>query len=281
MFHSKSLERSLKKLHVQCENHKDGCEWTGELGQYDSHLNLNSQSTERMEGCEYTKIQCHNRCGVLIPRCQILLHEIEECSKKRKDHTELERSLYFYIRKLKNEISQKDKRIAEIESDYMSSKKEVQPIVSESDIVPVQYTVQNFTKLKESNRDYVTKPFYTHSGGYKMCLWVWPNGFEDAENTHVSLFACFMKGENDEKLKWPFRGNITIQLLDQVHNKNHRKRVLRYDDKYPLHGIRLTSGEKSEGLGFRKLLSHESIQQYLKDDCLKFQITEVEFDTSE
>ena len=294
-FHCKSLERSLKKLRVQCENHKDGCEWTGELGQYDSHLNLNSQLEQRMEGCEYAKIQCHNRCGMLIPRSQILLHEKEECSV---NHTELERSLY--IQKLKHELHQKDKRIVELESESTKSRKEVQKLLREigqkseriaeleqesltTAVIPVQRTVPNFGELQNSNQDYVSEPFYTHPEGYKMCLLMWPNGYGSGKNTHVSLFTCFVKGENDKRLKWPFSGHITVQLVDQVHNRDHRERVIHYDGDDGLScGQRLTTGYKSKGLGIEKLISHESLFkatcQYLKDDCLKIRITKVEFD---
>ena len=248
-----------------------------------------------MEGCEYAKIQCHNGCGMLIPRCQIRLHEKEECSA---NHTELERSRY--IQKLKHEIYQKDEQIAELECGSTKSRKEVQNLIHEisqkteriaelehesltTAVIPVQRTVPDFTELQNFSRDYVSEPFYTHSEGYKMCLLVWPNGYESAENTHVSLFICLMKGENDESLKWPFSGHITVQLVDQVQNRDHRKRVIHYDGHDGLScGQRLTTGYKSKGLGIEKLISHEYLFkatcQYLKDDCLKIQITKVEFD---
>ena len=282
LYYSKNVEQSLKELNVRCENYEDGCKWTGELGQYDSHLNLNSQWDKRIDGCQHAKIECHNRCGEAIQRHHILLHEMEECSQKQDDHTELEKSLYAYIQKLMHEISQKDAEIAELKSKFYTSKKEAYPITSDPDesatVVPVQRIITNFTERQE----FVSEPFYTHSGGYKMCLWVFPNGYGDAENKYLSLFTCFMQGENDAELKWPFRGNITVQLVDQVHNRDHRERVISYDDANFSYAQRLTFGYKSKGWGQPDMIPLESIRKetcpFLKDDCLKIRITKVDFD---
>ena len=39
LFHDKRLKRSLHQLHVLCTYSKDGCNWSGELGDLDHHLN--------------------------------------------------------------------------------------------------------------------------------------------------------------------------------------------------------------------------------------------------
>ena len=54
-----------------------------------------------------------------------------------------------------------------------------------------------------------------------MCLNVYANGFGDGKGRHVSVFTCLTKGENDDNLKWPFRGTITVTLLDQLQSNNH------------------------------------------------------------
>lgn len=328
LHYSKNVEQSLKELHVQCENHDAGCKWTGELGQYDSHLNLNSQLEERMSGCQYAKIQCHKGCGKAISRHDILVHEMEKCSQKSDGHTELEKLLHIYIQKLLHELSQKDEQIADLKSELLKLKKEVQcittdreesavqklmhevtqeenqiaelerevmasnkellPIISDPDesaiVVPIQRAIAKFTEMQKLDRDYVSAPFYTHPGGYKMCLWVFPNGYGDAENTHLSVFTCFMQGENDEKLKWPFCGNITVQLIDQVQNRDHRERVISYDEDNSSYAQRLRIGYKSKGWGQPKMILLKSLREetcpYLKDDCLKIRITKVELDFS-
>ena len=39
---------------------------------------------------------------------------------------------------------------------------------------------------------------------------------DEAKGTHVSVFACLMKGDNDDSLFWPFTGTVTIELLNQL-----------------------------------------------------------------
>ena len=42
-----------------------------------------------------------------------------------------------------------------------------------------------------------------------------------------------MRGEFDSDLKWPFRGDITIQLLNQLEDKEHHTWTIPYTDKTP------------------------------------------------
>ena len=39
-----------------------------------------------------------------------------------------------------------------------------------------------------------------------------------------------MRGEFDDRLKWPFRGDITIQLLNQERDEGHVVRAIQFDD---------------------------------------------------
>ena len=64
--------------------------------------------------------------------------------------------------------------------------------------------------------DWHSSPFYSGPGGYKLCLRVNPYGEGDGAGTHVSLYCVLMKGEHDDRLQWPFRGDITIQLVNQI-----------------------------------------------------------------
>ena len=44
-----------------------------------------------------------------------------------------------------------------------------------------------------------------------MCIRVDAN--DSDAGTHVSVFVYLMRGEYDSRLVWPFRGDITIQLV--------------------------------------------------------------------
>ncbi len=46
------------------------------------------------------------------------------------------------------------------------------------------------------------------------------NGHREGEGTHVSVFACLIKGKYDDNLNWPFVGEIITELLNQLEDKN-------------------------------------------------------------
>ena len=137
-------------------------------------------------------------------------------------------------------------------------------------LVPFNVTMTDFKMKKFWNSPWYSPPFYTHPRGYKMCLNVYANGNGDGEGSHVSVFLYMMKGEYDDSLKWPFLGDITIQLLNVVGIIH----ITSYD-----YGKRVLEGERSATgmLGFPEFTNHRDLTpRYLKDDCLEFCIKEVD-----
>ena len=80
-FHNKGLQRSLYGFQVYCSHKQEGCEWKGELGQLDNHLNLSPKSDKQLEGCEYSEIEC-TYCSELIKRCRLSIHQTDLCPKR-------------------------------------------------------------------------------------------------------------------------------------------------------------------------------------------------------
>ena len=79
---NKALQQRLYEFHVHCSNKGEGCEWTGELGQFDSHLNLNqSVKDNELEGCEFAKIKC-TYCSGIVKRNELQYHKKELCDKR-------------------------------------------------------------------------------------------------------------------------------------------------------------------------------------------------------
>ena len=119
-----------------------------------------------------------------------------------------------------------------------------------------------------------------------MCLRVDANGHKDGAGTHVSVYMYLMRGEHDDKLTWPFRGDITIQLVNQYRDQDHVERTLDFADYNGSAGNdtsgRVTSGERAErAWGFHTFISHSKLeytagtQRYLKKGCMKFRVTKV------
>ena len=141
-------------------------------------------------------------------------------------------------------------------------------------VIPYTVSVCKFEQLWSSHTLWYSPPFYTHPQGYKLCLQVDANG----DGANVSVFICLMQGEFDDRLKWPFRGDITIQLLNQEGKEGHRTRIISFTDRTPdnIAGKQLAAGERNFGWGRFRFISHNELSpKYLKKDCLQFRVSEV------
>ena len=288
---NKGLKRSLNQLHVYCTYHKDGCTWSGELQALDRHLN---EGETQLVGCQFAEIRCefhYAGCKFQSTRKDMATHMSEQLSY----HTELltgkmnDRSL---IEQLMKSLQCKDKIICSLQEKLTSvqredaSRKDEQLIPSEPIRIDKIFTMDMFQEHKENDSQWYSPPFYTHPRGYKMCLRVDANGYDKASGTHLSLFTCFMKGEFDHELPWPFYGQIVVELLNQSADNHHHEYTIYYNHSTTEYAGRMMIGTRSRGWGNSPFVSHaklfkksDSKVQYLKDDCLKFRVREVHLHT--
>ena len=133
-------------------------------------------------------------------------------------------------------------------------------------------------KLKESDKWWFSDPVYSHIGGYKMCLTVYANGEGSGKGTHVSVYISLMRGDDDDNLKWPFKGTIKVSLLNQLEDGQHHTSQLWLPDiPKDTCSERVTGKERAaKGCGHHQFISHQDLQtvgkncQYLKDNTLFF-----------
>ena len=144
-------------------------------------------------------------------------------------------------------------------------------------IPPPEIVMDNYEK--DGTRWY-SPPFNTHVGGYKMCLCVDANGWGSGKGTHVGVGFSMMKGEFDSHLQWPFKGEITVELVNQKEGgKNSINRIPDREEACE----RVTEGERaSKGWGYDTFIAHtdlykpEENKEYLLNDTLIFRVTNVE-----
>lgn len=115
-----------------------------------------------------------------------------------------------------------------------------------------------------------------------MCLEVYAQGLDGNED-QVEVYMCLMKGQHDDDLVWPFRGEMKIDLLNQVNNQHHHSVKVRYTEAESVdYNSRVITGERnSTGWGHQRFIAHAELQSdsavpktaYLKDDCLYFCIS--------
>ena len=420
---NKGLKRDLNEFRVYCPHRLCGCEWEGELGKLDEHLNSDQQPERQLEGCliavikclhckegicrdkiaghqlercpqrpytceycaEYksnfedvvhshwpeckcfllpcpnecppsgsgiqrqyldqhvkeecplTVVQCelhHAGCDVTLPRKDLAEHmkedpishislltaENQRLSKQLKEKEEqmilLTRQNTEEHTRTKQELTQTKQELTRIEQELIVKvtfqsqqltrvedelKAQQQAIVKlqiqqqcdlrelrtdvemRRDIVPVTIKMAGFDELKKKGTKWFSRPFFTGVGGYKMCLSVHANGYGAGKGNHVSVFTNLVRGEFDSHLQWPFRGTVTIQIVNQLEDKQHCTNTYLYNDTAPANAARVTGGDRiSIALGLLEFLIHSELGlnvanncQYLKDDCLVFRIVSV------
>ena len=257
-FPHESLRRLLNDLQVQCTSQdKEGvCDWTGKLRELDNHLNLNPTEPDQLQtGCMFVSLQCefsYAGCEAEMSRKDMVIHMKEEQSyhiqllaeKIKKQDRQLKEQIQEQDRQRKKHSKQIEKLTAKLQRKeeetactiqqmqkeftlQLQSKDEeianlMQQKRSTPHVHPVNFcfTVDKFKYHKESEKEWVSEPFYTHPQGYKMCVEVFISGL-DTSKKYLSLYTCVMKGENDDKLSWPFYGKLTVQLLNQKLDEHH------------------------------------------------------------
>ena len=90
--------------------------------------------------------------------------------------------------------------------------------------------MSQYSRYKNTNRDWRSIPFYSSERGYKLLLKVYANGSGSDRGTHVSVYVYLMKGEYDEQLKWPLNANIIVRLLNWTEDSGHVERIIEFDE---------------------------------------------------
>ncbi len=132
--------------------------------------------------CSYAKVGCH----------EVMVRE--KCKKHEADNVEVH---------LKLAINTLESKVRE-------------------PIVPVVFKLSSFSKRKDTNDQWYSGGFYSHPGGYRMILRVDVNSNPEKRRSQVSVYVYLAGGEYDDNLVWPFHGTITIELLNQLEDQNHK-----------------------------------------------------------
>ena len=246
-------------------------------------------SSSHLDECPDYPLKCSNRgCEEVIPQRLLASHN-ETCPKAKitceyntvgcevkMNREDKEEHIIEFVK----EHLQMTKRHLQIAKETIESLKLTQRTQVSS---PFVVKLMQYTQKKQNNEEWYSPGFYTSPGGYKMCICVYPNGEGEgvAEGTHVTCYICIMSGEYDDMLEWPFQGEVTIELLNQLEDKNHRNGILHYNESTPnTSKQRVIKDTKPKGWGYTQFLSHSELEynpftnrQYLKDDSLYFRIS--------
>ena len=163
--------------------------------------------------------------------------------------------------------------VTDLMRDQMEKTNRIHSVLSSASLT-IAFT--GYQGKRKEGVSWYSPPYYTHLHGYKMCVRVWLG----QSLTVLHVYSYLLRGEYDAGLKWPFRGTVVVQLLNQLSDDNHYDHVFDYSQVNDSRSQRVTSGERSGAkapstpyLPLTDLEYNSSkICQYLKNDCLKFKI---------
>ena len=184
-----------------------------------------------LESCSYEKIPCKFAklgCDEKMIRKEATKHEIEFQS----DHNDLSLDITLKMKEIVDKLN-----------------------ITQS---PVTFALTGYQKKKAQEQVVCSPSFYTSRRGYNMAVEI------HTKNGEIEAFVQMKPGSHDSKLRWPFMGKVTIELLNQLEDQNHVKLK--------------ESTERINRRGQTRLLINYCLPQdvintCLKDDTLFFRVT--------
>lgn len=119
----------------------------------------------------------------------------------------------------------------------------------------IRKQAQNETKIQIGSDH-----FYSHKHGYKMSMFVYPDGFSIHKGIHFGVFFCIMPGPFDDILQWPFKYVVTLSLINQQTGLDHASYSIKYNHlKNHANWNKPNKTVNEEGLGFHKFIQLDQL----------------------
>ncbi len=273
-----SMEKHLREI---CPLQKNNCEF--EYAGCSQCLNNTDMSEHLANSLQLHLSLVSKHCLNLSRTFPAELRSQMEEEMKVKDSEN--KQLQLKLKEYEDQINVLQSKVASIVGEMYDIKTDVTHLKTTVFVPPFEFILTDFRKHKQNQQQWLSPPFYTHFGGYKMCISVDASGSDEGEGTHVSVYSNLMKGEYDSHLKWPFTGCIEIELLNQRENSGHFQEKILYTYDASEIACRVIEGEvAASGLGIPTFIKHTALGynpkkgiEYLKNDCLHFKVVGVQF----
>ena len=271
---------------VPCTN--AGCAQSVERGRMDEHIQTQ---------CEYTVVPCkycNIGCSTEDARKFIEKHEAEvethfplslqkivlldqEVTSLKQEMLELKGFMKEATALLKDETVTLNHETSVLKKDTTILQDDTALLRSDVDTlnrkVIALISVPDYNERKTTNDEFLPETFFTVPNGYKIGLVIHPNGSGDGEGSHVSVYLEVLDVPYKEKLQWPLKANVKVELLNQLADKTKpaTKNHITYVDSIC---AELNSGWLCPKFVLHSDLTFNPIRntQYLLDDVLYFRV---------
>ena len=188
--------------------------------------------------------------------------------------------------KFQQQLQEKDEQIKTLEAHLQEQERKIAQLQAANfdisrgvGILPYAFTVLNYQQRSESI-SYVKSPeMYTHPGGYKFMVSIYLCAHM---SPLLGVFVYSLSGDHDDKLDFPTKFEVTIQLLNQHRDQDHHTGVIHCE----VTREKIASGDtllsNTIGADGRFILytdlkwNSNTKTQYLKSDCLKFRVCKIQ-----
>lgn len=276
-------EKELERIKEELEVFKQDLHITRDK------LNMKEQTvTSIKKDLQDTKERLNMSLNMQSQLSKAITEKERELNETRKDTADQVQTLHEVIQKMGKRLEETEKSLQHqitmttpLFASVFGSKwcTELNSFANSSNrVLPVIFKLAEFEKHKKNSGNWDSPGFYTHEGGYLLSLKVFPNGFHTvgAHGSHISIWVPLMKSDHDDHLNWPIKGTLTVQLLNQLSNKNHSEAVEFVFDGSSTNCQRVVTKTVSRsGVWCFQFMPHKKLSydgdkmcQYLKDDCV-------------
>lgn len=203
-----------------CKWRMMNCRYCGREGQA-----VFIQGDEHQQLCPTIEIECKNEgCSVRTVRSAMATH-LAVCSKEPipcsyngvgcREHFLRENKTKHEEERVRDHLEMTSNHLGKVVFHLTHTEAQLKALkggVETSGVVKLVTTMMN-------GAESVNACFYTCRGGHKLCLNV---VYYDSNNPscqlgngHLEIRVALMKGRYDDVIKWPFKGRLRVQLLNQ------------------------------------------------------------------
>jgi len=261
---------------IQCEYHNVGCKVRMVRKDYEKHKKENMEEHLLMTTHKVSRVDdVHHELTDMKVELTNTKSELSDTKAQLATALEQINNLTILVNSQLSSTAMSTKRIRSVQLDSMVKMHNIG-----HQVCPVTIKMSGYNSKMKNSIEWYSDPFYTHNKGYQMCLRIDAAGFGTGKGTHLSAYLYLMKGPHDDELKWPLRGSLKIKLLNQISDNSHHVTKVVYDDSTKDDDAgRVTRSNRVHGRGRNQFISNENLYkvtphcQYLKSDCLFFQVT--------
>lgn len=239
---------------------------------------------DHYKNCEEFPVICPNNCGTEpLARAEMNQHLTENCLRvkepcplrafgcsetieRQHQAAHLQQCSMLHLSQLAKTILELQEKVKQLEiAQHKSST--VATSCSGRFVWKLEGISDKIARVKDP---IYSEDFYSHEGGYKMCLCVYPSG--DSNNQALSLYFVLAKGPYDAFLAWPFSYTVILTLVNARNPSTSIKKII--TPVPDLRYFKQPTTPRNAGYGYPAFITHSKLLDpesgFVQDNSILF-----------